>query len=214
MYFYLPLQIRFEVLVGAGRNVSQSFITRAKKYKNRRRIKMSLLASWSSPGSRASCWEMVERMKILLTQLVSKLSLLAHTLPNRLTTPVCWDPPLSLLSHSCPDPEGQEGNPQMVSSHVQLSGDTGRSAAHISAGFPQISYGCLCFFSFIGVLRKIGNILTCLLTGSPGWGPWASRHLSKSPLAGSAFQLSLLSSQQPREASPGRGPGCVPGSTA
>lgn len=75
--------------MGAGRYISQSSITRAEKYKNIGRIKISLLASWSSPGSRASCWEMAERMRILLTWLVSKLPLLAHAPPNYLTTPVC-----------------------------------------------------------------------------------------------------------------------------
>lgn len=36
---------------------------------------------------------MVERMRILLTWFVSKLPLLAHSPPNYLTAPVCWDPP-------------------------------------------------------------------------------------------------------------------------
>lgn len=77
----LPLQTRFEVLVGAGRYISQSFITRAEKYENIGRIKMSLLALWSSPGSQASHREMVEKMRILLTRFVSELSLLP-TLPQ------------------------------------------------------------------------------------------------------------------------------------
>lgn len=140
MHLYLPLQTRFDILVGAGGYISQSSITRAEKYKNIRRINISLLALWSSPGSQASCWEVVERIRILLTRLVSELSLLAHTPPNCLTAPVCWDPPTSLLSRSCPDPEVRDGNPSVVPSHVQLGleGDSGRSAHPCNSNFTSL----------------------------------------------------------------------------
>lgn len=36
------------------------------------------------------------------------------------------------------------------------------------------------------------------------------RQLPRSPLAGSPLQVNLLSSQQPRKTSPGRGPDCIP----
>lgn len=79
-------------------------------------------------------------MRILLTRLVSELSLLAHTPPDCLTAPVCWEGPVSLVCHSYPDPEVQHGNPSTVSSHVQLrlEVDSGRSAHPCSTNLTSL----------------------------------------------------------------------------
>lgn len=140
----LPQQTRPEVLAGAGRCISQSFITRAEKYKDRKRIKMSLLALRSSPVSRASCWEVVVRMRFSLTQLVSRLPLLAHTPPNCLPAPVCWDPCMPLLSHSCPDPEVQDGKtlpwfPVMSSSGWKVTLERPAHPCNSNFTSPQVS---------------------------------------------------------------------------
>lgn len=60
---------------------------------------------------------------------------------------------------------------------------------HISAGSICISYRSLCFLSFTDVSWNMGNILTWLLGGSPGWG--RMKMPLQFPLASSPLHLSL-----------------------